>query len=134
MEDLNIESTENTPGINFNYKEGELVITGDARPENAQKFFKPLINWLDEYYKYLFWVSDQETSITPVKFHFKLEYFNSTSAKHLLDIILKIKESNKEKELYEVIWWHDEFDADIKESGEEFADLAGMDFTFNQND
>lgn len=133
MKDLKIKPTENTPSVIFDYRKGNLVIQGDARPENAQKFFEPILGWLDEYYNYLFWISDQGNTITPVKFHFKLEYFNSTSAKHFLDIILKIKEGNEKKKLYEIIWWHDEFDADIKESGEEFSDLAGMEFTFRQN-
>jgi len=51
MEPLIIEGTAKTPTVNFNASEGLIEIKGRSIPENSIEFYKPLVDWLDEYAK-----------------------------------------------------------------------------------
>ena len=44
METLEIESTERTPGIKFDYDHHYFEINGEAYPENSDEFFSLLWN------------------------------------------------------------------------------------------
>jgi len=130
MDHLLIQPTEHTPRIDFDYTKKVLEFSGDSRPEDAQKFYTPILDWLKEYHNYLYFISAEMETFEPVTVNFKLEYFNSTTAKFLLDVFWSIRDANKDKLVYRVIWWYDEHDRDIKESGEEFEELAEMKFEF----
>ena len=43
METLEIESTERTPGIKFDYDHHYFEINGEAYPENSDEFFRPIM-------------------------------------------------------------------------------------------
>ena len=58
MEALKIEGTENTPHIDLNHNDHSLLFEGDSRPENVQQFFNPIIAWLEEYSKHLYFLKD----------------------------------------------------------------------------
>ena len=49
METLEIESTERTPGIKFDYDHHYFEINGEAYPENSDEFFRPIMESLQEY-------------------------------------------------------------------------------------
>ncbi len=46
MDNLIIEKTKNTLGVNFIAETGVLELTGSSFPENASEFFTPLVDWL----------------------------------------------------------------------------------------
>jgi len=50
MEKLQIEGTAKTPTVNFD-PSGKLELKGRSIPENSIEFYKPLMEWLDEYEK-----------------------------------------------------------------------------------
>ncbi|MBL4888377.1 MAG: DUF1987 domain-containing protein [Flavobacteriaceae bacterium] len=130
MEVINIKGTEHTPRVVFDHNSNKFEIRGDSRPENARQFYEPLIKWLDDYNKYIYWIKEQGHAVNSIDFIFNLEYFNSTSAKFLLDIFLQLKEFNKESDLFKVKWHYDEMDTDMKESGEEFELMVEMKFEY----
>ena len=133
MDAINIKETEHTPSVILDHNKNILEIKGDSRPENARKFYEPLIKWLDDYNSFIYWRKEQGTPIESVSFVFNLEYFNSTSAKFILDLIQKMKSFNKDKDLFIVKWHYDEMDIDMKESGEEFEDMLDMKFEYVAN-
>ena len=49
MEALSIEGTAKTPSVKFNGQEGVIEIKGRSIPENSIEFYKPLVEWLEEY-------------------------------------------------------------------------------------
>ena len=116
MNDLILEATDTAPTIHFQTY-GDLLMNGESRPENVVKFFEPLMNWIDEL------KSAEPDHIT---LDFKLEYYNSSSAKFIMELLLKL---NNFKNVL-VKWHYDEMDEDLLESGEEFEKLVNYSFEF----
>jgi len=137
MKALIIEPTEFTPKVLFDPAKNKFEISGDSRPENSEKFYQPILEWLDQYYSYRYWKDDMFGAASPDPvFEFKFEYFNSTSSKFILDILKKIelfhedKSGFKVKWYYSVRWYYDEPDLDMRESGEELAAMTTVPFEF----
>lgn len=133
MEVINIKETEHTPKVILDHNSNKLEISGDSRPENARKFYEPILKWLEDYNNYIYWRKEQGNTVDTIDFTFNLEYFNSTSAKFLLDVFQQLKEFNKESDLFKVKWHYDEMDTDMKESGEEFELMVEMKFEYIVN-
>ena len=133
MKVLRLEQTDNTPHIQLDLEQKEYLIKGESRPENVSVFYLPLMEWFEEWGAQLYYGVQQfgEEKHT-VKFQF--EYFNSSSAKYIMDIILKINEINNTHENIKINieWLYDEMDEDIKEAGEEFEDLTSVPFTYRE--
>ena len=49
MKTLTIEGTPKTPMVKFDGETGKIEIKGRSIPENSIEFYKPLVEWLDEY-------------------------------------------------------------------------------------
>lgn len=130
MKPLRIEATEFTPLVIFDPEINCFEISGESRPENAGKFFSEILDWLDQYYNLRYWKDKKFSDGPEVAFEFKLEYFNSTSAKFILDILLKLESFRKDNVKIKVVWYYDEPDIDMKESGEEFAEMTNIPFEF----
>ncbi len=129
MENYKIDSTENTPLIELDHNSHTLLFQGDSRPENVQQFYTPVLNWLEDYSKHLYFLKDLNNSSIDVVCNFKFEYFNSSSAKYIMDIITKL--SGLESGINLKINWHyEEMDEDMQEAGEEFEDMMGVKFNF----
>jgi len=126
MEVLKLELTDNTPKVILDHTAHNIEFEGDSRPEDVQKFFQPIMNWLDEYESF----SKSAGNIT-LNTNFKLEYFNSSSAKYIMDIILKLgKIAEPESITLNINWYYDEMDEDMLDAGEEFEDMLDVEFNF----
>lgn len=128
MQELLIEQTEFSPQVNFNPAFGKFEISGESRPENTGKFYARIISWVEEFQAHL-----QNNAFTsPLIFEFKFDYFNSTSAKFILDFLRQLEVVQIENaDLKISIHWHfDKRDEDMKESGEEFSHLVNLPFEF----
>ncbi len=129
MENFKIEATENTPKIELNHNDHTLLFEGDSRPENVQDFFGPVIKWIEDYNKHLYFLKDLNNASITIQCNFKFEYFNSSSAKYIMDIINLL--SNLDSSIVLSINWHyEEMDEDMQEAGEEFEDMMGIKFNF----
>jgi len=132
MNNITIEPTEFTPQVVLDKDQEIFIIKGESRPENANEFFNPITKWLDEYYNFSYFKinkSSKESSKEPLYFTFSFDYFNSTSAKFILDIVFKIRKINTEVQSFHIKWMYDELDIDMKEAGEEFQKMV-KDVTF----
>ena len=78
MEALSMEGTAKTPSVKFDGHEGVIEIKGRSIPENSIEFYKPLVEWLEEY-------SGAPMDLTQV--NVQLEYFNTSSSKCILDAV-----------------------------------------------
>jgi len=126
MEALKLEVTDNTSRVLLDPNSHELEFEGDSRPEDVQKFFQPIMDWLNEYETYV-----KSLGEVTLNTHFKLEYFNSSSAKYIMDIILKLgKIAEASNVSLNINWHYDEMDEDMLDAGEEFEDMLDVEFNF----
>ena len=92
METINIEGTNKTPTIRSDARQGVVEIKGRSHPEDTVTFYKPLLNWVDEYSK---------NPVEKTTVHINLEHFNTSSSKCILDFLNKLESirlKNKERE------------------------------------
>lgn len=114
MENIDIQATARTPLISFNMEQGLFRLEGESYPEDTKKFYDaPLSN----VYAFL-----QEKHTVPCKFVFKLKYFNSSSAKVLMDLFMAIEDSAVAGNDMSVEWHYAEDDDNMQELGEEFSE------------
>jgi len=118
MNSLRIEATDDSPFINFDIAGNYFIISGESRPENASKFYAPVIKWLNEYDNY---ITENAGKSQPLTFAFKLDYFNSSSAKYIMDIMLLLKNFIQKAHKIDIEWHYDNRDEDMLEAGKEFA-------------
>ena len=96
MKPIIIEGTPKTPTIRFDVSEGIFEIKGRSIPENSVEFYKPLIDWLENY---------KETPLDKTVVNIRLEYFNTSSSKCILDVFKKLEAIHKAKHDVVVNWF-----------------------------
>ncbi|MBK8497458.1 MAG: DUF1987 domain-containing protein [Flavobacteriales bacterium] len=110
-----MEGTAKTPAINFDPQAGTLWLGGCSIPENADRFFTPLLDLIETY-------SAAPAPRTTVRV--ELTYFNSSSAKYLLDLFKRLEDmhsSGASRVLLE--WCHAPGDMDMVEAGNDYRSL-----------
>jgi len=56
---LNIKPTEFTPKVLLDTEKNKFEIAGESRPEDAGKFYGPILDWLDKYHVLRYWKDDK---------------------------------------------------------------------------
>lgn len=121
MRNLTLDSSGKTPYVSFN-TDGVIELSGRSIPENAVDFYKPLYDWLDEFSK---------NPSTEIKVNIRLEYFNTSSSKCLLDVFKKVEFIFKETGCkVSVNWYYEEGDEDMLEAGEDYDIIISIPFNF----
>lgn len=124
MENLKIEGTKQSPYVDFNADTGKLELSGRSIPENSFEFYNPLLEWLVEYAK-----APKEETVLKVY----LEYFNTSSSKYILEVLKKLKEVRKaDGAEVKVNWCYDEDDEEMMETGEDYEDVTGLEFDYQE--
>ena len=119
MEPIIIEGTPKTPSVKFADAEGIFEINGRSIPENSVEFYKPLVDWLDIY---------KESPLVKTTVNIRLEYFNTSSSKCILDVFKKLEAIHKAKHEVEVNWYYEEDDEDMLEAGEDYESIIRVPF------
>lgn len=130
MNTLAIQSTEDSPAVEYDITTNKFIISGDSRPENAGNFYKPIISWITELNNYLASNPSRLTNNDQFSFIFKYSYFNSTSAKYIAEIFSNLKTLIENGHSITIEWYYDERDEDMLESGKEFALLFNLNVQF----
>ncbi|MCQ2973625.1 MAG: DUF1987 domain-containing protein [Bacteroidales bacterium] len=120
MESLIIEKTNDTPSINFNIETGIFRISDTSWPEDAKRFYTPILEWLKKYF---------EAPKPEIVFEFDFNYFNTSSAK-IISKILKMLKDNFDKSNIKIKWFYDVDDLDMKKAGERYSELLEIKFEF----
>lgn len=120
MDALNVAGTDETPTIVLDKKGETYQIAGRSIPINAAEFYGPVIDWVRRYAQ----EPNRTTHMT-----FRLEYFNTASAKQILDLLYALEKIPGAS----VDWYFDEEDEDMEEAGQEFAALVKIPFEFKAN-
>ncbi len=119
MKDITIEGSHEgyfIPTVNFSYEKGVCEIAGESFLEETNKFYSPLIEWIDEYISH-------KPEIT---FNCKLSYFNTSSTKSLLDIFKTLKRFENNGGKVKVNWYFEKDDFDLKEAIEDYIIDTGL--------
>lgn len=117
MENLTLEGSAKTPTINFDATSGKLELRGRSIPENSVEFYKPLNEWIENYGA----SPAGETSVDV-----KLEYFNTSSSKCILDLFKKLEAIAGSKTNVTVNWFFEEDDEDMEEAGQDYKAIIGL--------
>lgn len=115
MSAIQLEGTAKTPQVAFNDSPLSMEISGRSIPENSIAFYTPLLEWVDENLK---GTGSLEVSI-------RLEYFNTSSSKCLMDLLKRIEQSPVNAT---VLWYYEEEDEDMLEAGEDYDAIIDMPF------
>lgn len=116
MKNIFKNSTDKTPEVNFVLEKGLLEIKGRSIPENSLKFYEELLQWVEEY-------AANSSEVTNV--NIRLEYFNTSSSKCLLDLFKRMEGiSNK----VVINWYYEEDDEDMLEAGEDYDAIISIPF------
>lgn len=104
MESLNIIATNHTPQVDFD-PTGILKIVGRSLPEDVNKLFDPLIDFIIR------------LKVDKAIMDVNLDYFNTATSKKLL-LMMKHLEANSNIDFVRVNWHYEEGDDDSMEMGE----------------
>ena len=131
MKPLILKGTDISPQVTLNPESMQFEISGESRPEDAGQFYGMILSWLEEFVPSIKKSGSNQKS-SPIKFKFNLIYFNTVSAKYVLEILTILYSGYSEGADIKVLWYYSEKDEDMKDSGEEFAKLVNLPFEFIQ--
>jgi|SRR5690606_20733584 len=117
MDNFYLEPTPKTPKISFNIEDGSFIISGRSIPENSIEFYRPVLEWLEDYVN----EPKGETNLDV-----RLEYFNTSSSKCLVEIFRKLEKLKKKGKEAGIRWYYEEEDEDMQESGEDFREIIKL--------
>jgi len=120
METISLEGTKKTPMVLLD-PSGKLRLGGRSIPEDASKFFDKILNWILEYVN-----APKDSTVIDIE----LEYFNSGSAKFVMQILRELSELIHNGKELKVNWYYEEGDDDILERGEYYASILDLEINF----
>lgn len=121
METWHINGTGRSPEIDFNFRENRFLISGESYPEEGADFFNPLLMALATHFQGL------KGGI--VAFDFQMIYYNSVTARFLIQLFGLLESTARRGVQVEVYWHHAADDDNMQEMGEEFGlDLEAATF------
>ncbi|MEF3306109.1 DUF1987 domain-containing protein [Paenibacillus sp. GYB003] len=83
MQPYTIAGTKSSPAVDFNPADNVLTLIGQSYPENAFKFYEPILEWLDDYLAQL---SPEDEAVA----RFQIPYMNTSSTKCLMMLLEKL--------------------------------------------
>lgn len=116
MEKVSIAPTDRSPLVEFDFSKGCFRLEGESYPEDSASFFAPLLKDMRTFLE-----SDDGR---PVSFDLAMTYFNSSSAKALMNMFQMLEDAAGLGRAVVVTWHYHPDDDTMEEFGEDF----GLDF------
>jgi len=117
---LEISQGELTPYVLLDAYKRVIVIKGRCIPENPSSYFSPILDWVDRL---------SEMQNIKLDMICKIQYFNTSSAKYLLEIFRRLdKYAHQNKNTISILWYFETDDEDMQEAGEYFSELVKLPF------
>ena len=123
MTNILLDGSPKTPTVHFDGDTGVLELRGRSIPENSIEFYKPLIDWIDQYARN----PRPETQL-----RVQLEYFNTSSSKCILDLFKKLENVRSSGNEVQVLWHYETDDEDMLEAGEDYQAIISLPFKMIQ--
>lgn len=112
MTELQLESTSRTPAVTLDPAAGRLVIAGESYPEDITAFYAQLTGALATYFE-----GGAEALATEIR----LTYFNSSSARALMELLEQLDEAASGGTAVTIDWYCDPDDDITREFAEDIA-------------
>ena len=109
MQVLN-EKTKRMPGLSLDAENNDMLMEGEAYPEDVAAAFEPLMTSIS--------TTLSKSGETPMTVKFQLEYFNSGSSRKILEIIKMIDASDT---VHKIEWLADPEDDEMIDHGNRFS-------------
>ena len=120
--ELKIAPSEFSPEVDFNADTGILSIQGRSMPEDIGTFFNPISGWVHEYI---------ENACDLTEFRIFFEYYNSSTARRITEIIFDLEQLLEKEKKVKVVWSYKSDDQIMKENGEEISSVVELPFELN---
>ncbi len=121
MEPVYHEATDRTPEVAFDFNAGTYRLAGESYPEDAASFYGPLTQGLRQ--------AVDERSSDSIEFTVEMVYFNSSTAKALMNIFQILEDGAEAGLQVRINWCYHEDDETMEEFGEDFSeDFAHADY------
>jgi len=115
---MQLPATGKTPSVLFDTDQGLLELAGSSLHENADHFYRPILEQLETYTK-----SPAKHTVVRIT----LDYFNSSSSKYILELLKVLDELHASGTATVLLeWHHKEDDLDMAEAGEDYGSLLEM--------
>jgi hypothetical protein len=126
MKPLYIQGTDDTPRVTLDPSKSVFEFVGNSYPENAAKFYTPILEWIKELQK--------SGYSSPLTFAFNFDYFNTSSAKFILEILRLVEGFKNNGNECTVEWYYFEDDTDMQEAGEDYQSSISVPFKLIQRE
>lgn len=123
MSQFHIPATRSTPEVFLDTDNGVYRVVGHSIPENAGKFYTPVLVWLREN------ISSIDTGSI---FTFCLPYFNSSSLKALYMMLMEVKKETEKGKKFQVDWHIEDDDDFMADAAETFSEMVGIKLNLRQ--
>lgn len=119
QESIYIEPAGDTPGVILDKESGVFKFFGRSLPEDVNKFYGSIQKWFIEYCKN----PNPTTEIT-----FNLDYFNSSTARILVKILIETENIHNNKSKVHVSWFYNRKDYVMHDRGNELKSVLNIPF------
>lgn len=119
MEAIEIIATKDTPAVKFYPARGYLEIKGRSTSDDSAKFYRPLIDSIE---KYMF------KPVSPTMIHIHFDYFNTSSAKCMIEMLKKLESLPKKGHKVEVNWYYKQTEPTMYQAGMDYKSILNLDF------
>jgi hypothetical protein len=113
--------TEDEPGMILDAEQNIIEFSGRSLPEDPGTLYEPILDWVKEY-------AENPNPATVVDF--KLDYFNSSTARFIAEILEIFEDIRHAGHQVSVNWWFYEDDTVMQERGEEIESIIDLDFNY----
>jgi hypothetical protein len=124
MKKYDVKEGRHTPRIVLDPDEMMFEISGSSLPEDVERFYQPVIDWLDEF---IHIITD---TANPLVVSVRFNYYNSGSMRYIAEFFKRIKQINDKDVETVVKWFYDEEDDLLLEAGQDMEEVTGLHFEF----
>lgn len=121
MNVLKIEARPKTPYVHFDGESGRMLLRGMSCAENSPEFYRSILTWVESYVQ-------KPAPHTVLEMNFK--YFNTSSAKSLLDVLNRFMRVHDAGGVLTVNWYYEDDDEQMLEQGEHLSEIIGFQFQY----
>ena len=120
LEKYLFEGSHDKPYIELNPLENKFLFQGRSIPENAFDFYKPVVDWIEDYSK-----NPNAVSV----FEFRFEHINTHSTQQVMKILQKLSKFPGDSKV-KLKWVYSKEDSDMLEIGNRLKEILGVDLKF----
>lgn len=117
MTPIILKGEEDMPTVILDRDNNLFEMSGRSLPEDSIKFYKPILQWLDEY---------EKNPLPKTEFVFRMTYFNTATAKQILEILIRLEDIYANGNEVRVNWLYPAGDGDMEDAGLEYARIVNV--------